>query len=1167
MNSRIRIGNQSAFSASTAVEPLEFALEHGFDVFEWFADKKVSEDGTAHGWDESDMDVDQRTSIRRLGEEKDVLFTVHAPWQANPLWPEAKDLLRRSLDFAHDIGADLVNLHLYMDQGPAAYANALTSTLDYAAKLGVRISIENTPLTSPDDFADTFAYFDREMVANGRVGMCLDIGHANLYDGTRNDYIRYLDELSPEVPIIHLHGHENWGDQDAHLTLFTGPARHNDAGVRALVERLIRRGYAGAVILEQWPEPPELLIEANKRLRKLVDRVQPPNRPSQRPREADEFPPSKQAKQVSTAVQPLDQFTAAVVKANEENRSWRRRLEWVRDQLAAPGFEASLQHLATLAIYLRFLGTGEVTCEEDGGHYRPNHHARAAGAIERMLTRISNAQNEWILRKIYPWLPAYGAQFQRSEPLTRIRDIAHRNDIPKDLKREIKHRLQNKLHRSAGPEDLKTSAEILARVTAPETGYSEQFVAQFKIFHQELSEFFNATGLETQLEALTPQLSPKMARCLRDFLKIKAQDERSEQELLNLLEQLTELRKALGGQMSKAKDNAQSQQRRLADIDLEDYAFVLLSEYANRLAGFTVEDSWEGLFTALDLALTNVRLGLTEPEECEMLVSELAAWSQPFDSSHRLHRLRLKATLERIRRIGERYSAQVISLFTPRVENLGYALGVQEHAMRVFAEGDIRANVVYQLSKLAEIGEGALRCALDLPPWQAIACGEAVGRLYPVSHLGALEPSEEPVVALLERAEGDEEIPDFVAAVILGHTIPHLSHLGVRARQAGVPFASAEGADPIARLQAYIGNLVRIKVLADDVSIEEADVSTISTRKTSGQANSRLSAVQSREHIALLSLTRARVENCGAKAAGVGRLSELAQASRGLFEVPPGAAVPFGVMEACLAINPDREREYVAVRTQLEGASEADLETALARLPLLISEIEVPEALIREIREHFGDEVRLAVRSSANGEDLAGMAGAGLYDSVLGVDVDDAADAIRRVWGSLWTRRATMSRRQAGVPHNEIRMAVLIETMVDPELSFIIHSADVATGRRDWAQIELAVGLGETLASAAQPGTPYRIRCEYGSGVCSVSGYANYSLALQAVPNRGVYEQRLDYSEIPLSRDLTLAPVLGARLAEITRYIEDAQGEPQDIEGVVKEGKIYIVQSRPQQGL
>jgi phosphoglucan,water dikinase len=46
-------------------------------------------------------------------------------------------------------------------------------------------------------------------------------------------------------------------------------------------------------------------------------------------------------------------------------------------------------------------------------------------------------------------------------PMTRIRDIAHRNDIPKDMKLAIKHRLQNKLHRCAEPSDLKTCEELI----------------------------------------------------------------------------------------------------------------------------------------------------------------------------------------------------------------------------------------------------------------------------------------------------------------------------------------------------------------------------------------------------------------------------------------------------------------------------------------------------------------------------------------------------------------------------------------------------------------------------------------------------------------------------------------------------------------------------------
>lgn len=39
-------------------------------------------------------------------------------------------------------------------------------------------------------------------------------------------------------------------------------------------------------------------------------------------------------------------------------------------------------------------------------------------------------------------LPSFNAEFTASTPLTRIRDIAHRNDIPHDLKQEIKHTIQ-----------------------------------------------------------------------------------------------------------------------------------------------------------------------------------------------------------------------------------------------------------------------------------------------------------------------------------------------------------------------------------------------------------------------------------------------------------------------------------------------------------------------------------------------------------------------------------------------------------------------------------------------------------------------------------------------------------------------------------------------------
>ena len=49
------------------------------------------------------------------------------------------------------------------------------------------------------------------------------------------------------------------------------------------------------------------------------------------------------------------------------------------------------------------------------------------------------------MRNVHPWLPSFSGEFTCSVPMTRIRDIAHRNDIPQDLKLEIKHTLQNKV--------------------------------------------------------------------------------------------------------------------------------------------------------------------------------------------------------------------------------------------------------------------------------------------------------------------------------------------------------------------------------------------------------------------------------------------------------------------------------------------------------------------------------------------------------------------------------------------------------------------------------------------------------------------------------------------------------------------------------------------------
>ena len=177
----------------------------------------------------------------------------------------------------------------------------------------------------------------------------------------------------------------------------------------------------------------------------------------------------------------------------------------------------------------------------------------------------------------------------------------------------------------------------------------------------------------------------------------------------------------------------------------------------------------------------------------------------------------------------------------------------------------------------------------------------------------------------------------------------------------------------------------------------------------------------------------------------------------------------------------------------------------------------------------------LAVRSSSSQEDLPNQAGAGLYDSILDVKANDSQaiiKAITDVWLSLFTKRAVISRKQlkgAKVP----LMAVLIQEQIKSEYSFILHSKDPFSNSEEQVYAEIAVGLGETLASGNQQGTPYRLTSD--SKVCEIKSFANYSEAV--IPGS---TSRVDYSTVKLTLEPDTLIELGMRFGKVAKQIESA---------------------------
>jgi sugar phosphate isomerase/epimerase len=139
----------------------------------------------------------------------------------------------------------------------------------------VKLSIENTPFTGPEEFNELFSLLKKQKaLTTAHVGMCLDLGHANLYGDTQNEYLKYIDLLGVHVPIIHMHMHENYGNSDCHLPFFTGPAGRDTSGIQGVAARMKERNFSGSIILEQWPQPPLLLNEARDRLYHMFNTVQ-----------------------------------------------------------------------------------------------------------------------------------------------------------------------------------------------------------------------------------------------------------------------------------------------------------------------------------------------------------------------------------------------------------------------------------------------------------------------------------------------------------------------------------------------------------------------------------------------------------------------------------------------------------------------------------------------------------------------------------------------------------------------------------------------------------------------------------------------------------------------------------------------------------------------------
>ena len=224
------------------------------------------------------------------------------------------------------------------------------------------------------------------------------------------------------------------------------------------------------------------------------------------------------------------------------------------------------------------------------------------------------------------------------------------------------------------------------------------------------------------------------------------------------------------------------------------------------------------------------------------------------------------------------------------------------------------------------------------------------------------------------------------------------------------------------------------------------------------------------------------------------------------------------------------------------------------------------------LQDEYGEEVSLAVRSSATAEDLPTASFAGQQETYLNVRGDGSLlDACRRCFASLFTDRAIHYRIDQGFDHFKVALSIGVMKLVRSDLasSGVMFTLDTESGFRDVVFITGSYGLGENVVQGAvDPDEFYVHKPTYALGHRAVLRRQLGDKAVKMVLAEGGAKHTT--RNVPTPRDdryhycLSDEDVL--ELAGQALTIERHYGRPMDIEWAKDgtDGQLYVVQARPE---
>lgn len=289
-----------------------------------------------------------------------------------------------------------------------------------------------------------------------------------------------------------------------------------------------------------------------------------------------------------------------------------------------------------------------------------------------------------------------------------------------------------------------------------------------------------------------------------------------------------------------------------------------------------------------------------------------------------------------------------------------------------------------------------------------------------------------------------------------------------------------------------------------------------------------------------------------------GKGASLGEMTKAKLPVPPGFVVLASAFDQFLK-ETDLDTEIEAIIKKVNHKDINSVDKASAEIRRMILDVKMPQDLQKNILSEFKKlkSKFVAVRSSATAEDSKVASWAGELETYLNVTEKDIVKQVKKCWSSLFTPRAIFYRFEKKLNKIKVSVAVVIQKMVQSEVSGISFTVHPVTKDYNQMVIEAGFGLGEAIVGGLITPDTYVVHKDDFS-ILDINISEQHMLIVKTT--KGNIQKKLS-GKIGGKQKLTGKQIV--EIAKICKQIEKHYKHPQDIEWAYEKTKFYITQSRP----